>query len=83
MYYPLTDIQAEFKINRPVIDIKLPQKKLFPQTDRRTDRWRDGQTDVQTSRTTTIGIFNKKILKMDTFNSKLGRHHYVTEVKTL
>ena len=51
MYYPLTDIQADFELNRPVIDNELPQKEIISI---------DGRTDGQTSRTTTIGSFFKK-----------------------
>ena len=69
MHHPLTDIQAEFEINRP-LDIKVPRKKLLTQMDRQTDRQTDrqidrqtdGQTGGQTSRTTTIDklFFSKK-----------------------
>ena len=48
MHHPLTNIQADFEINRP-LDIKVPRKKNIEtdgQTDRRTDRRIDGQTDV-------------------------------------
>ena len=65
MHYPLTNIQADFEINRPTIDIKLPQKEII-------------DTDGQTSRTTTIGSFfrkkenntkiEKKILKINYFS---------------
>ena len=61
MHHPLTDIQADFEINRP-LDIKVPRKKngTDGQTDRRTDGQTDRRTDGQTSRTTTIGSFFEK-----------------------
>ena len=49
MYHPLTDIQADFEINRPTIDIKLPRKINIGtdgQTDRQTARRIDGRTVV-------------------------------------
>ena len=52
MHYPLTDIQADFEINRPVRYIEIPQKEIITTHDRRTDG--------QTSRTTTISSFIKK-----------------------
>ena len=66
MHYPLTDIHADFGINRP-FRRQIAAKKIIytdEQTDRRTDRQRDrrhhGQADGQTLRTTTIGSFFKK-----------------------
>ena len=41
MHYPLTDMQADFEINRPVRYRKYREWKLFPQTS-------DGQTEGQT-----------------------------------
>ena len=38
MHYPLTDIQADFEINRPILDIKLPRKEIISTDDRRTNR---------------------------------------------
>ena len=58
MHYPLTDIQADFELNRPLGN-ELPRKEIIS-TDGRTDRRTDGQTDGQTSRTTTIGSFFEK-----------------------
>ena len=55
MHYPLTDIQANFEINRS-FDNELPRKEIISTDDRRTD----GRTDGQTSRTTTIVVFSKK-----------------------
>ena len=40
MHYPLTDIQADFEINRPVLGPNYAKKNIS--TD---DRQRDGQTD--------------------------------------
>ena len=51
MHYPLTDIQADFELNRPVIGNELPRKEIIStdgRTDRRTDRRTDGRTDGQT-----------------------------------
>ena len=59
MHNPLTDIQVDFEINRPIIDIKLPRKEIISIDDRR-------QTDGQTSRTTTIGIFLRKKIEKTT-----------------
>ena len=77
MHYPITDIQAEFKINRPIRYQITTKRKYFHrrqtngQTDKlatgQTDGHTDGHTDRQTSRTTTIGRFfvnRKKKLKM-------------------
>ena len=51
MHYPLTDIQADFEINRPVRYRNTAKRNYFPHT-----------TDGQTSRTTTIisSFFRKK-----------------------
>ena len=51
--YPLTDIQADFEINRPVRYRYTAKGNYF----------HTRQTDGQTSRTTTIGIFIEKIIK--------------------
>ena len=57
MHYSLTDIQADFEINRLIVYQITAKTKLFTQTT-------DGRTDGQTSRTTTLGIFfQKKITK--------------------
>ena len=56
MHYPLTDIQANFEINR-ALDIKWPRKEVISTDDRRHGRQTDGRTDGQTPRTTTIGSF--------------------------
>ena len=56
MHYPLTDIQADFEINRPVRYRNTAKRNYFHRR----------QTDGQTSRTTTIGSFfqkKKKLLK--------------------
>ena len=53
MHYPLTDIHAHFEINRPVRYRNTAKRNYF---HIRTD----GQTDGQTSLTTTIGIFFEK-----------------------
>ena len=45
MHHPLTDIQADFEINRP-LDIKVPRKKILTQTARQTYRQIDGRTNV-------------------------------------
>ena len=75
MHYQLTDIQADFELNRPLGN-ELPRKEIIS-TDGRTDDGRtdgrhdrrtdgrqdgrtDGTTDGQTSRTTTIGSFFEK-----------------------
>ena len=68
MHYLLTDIQANFEINRP-IRYQITEKGNYfhrRQIDGQIDRQTDGRTDGQTSRTTTIGSFfqkKKKILK--------------------
>ena len=53
MHYTLTDIEGDFGINRP-IRRQITAKKNY--LHRRTN----GQTDGQTSRTTTIGSFFEK-----------------------
>ena len=64
MHYPLTDIEADFEINRPIRYLIAAKRKYFHrrQTDRQTDGRTDGRTDGQTSRTTTIAssFFRKK-----------------------
>ena len=56
--YPLTDIQADFEINRHVRYQNTAKRNYFHRrTDGRTDERHDGQTDRQTSRTTTICSF--------------------------
>ena len=71
--YPLTDIQADFEINRPIRYRITENRNYFHrrQTDRQTDGTTNGRTDGQTSRTTTVGIFfrkKKKVLKIENFN---------------
>ena len=44
MNYPLMDIQADFKINRHVIYQISAKRNTDGRTDRRHDRWHDGQT---------------------------------------
>ena len=51
MHYPLTNIQANFEINRP-IRYQITAKEIISTDDRLTDE--------QTSRTTSIGIFFEK-----------------------
>ena len=71
MHYPLTDIQADFEINRLIsyqitAKINYFHRRTDGRTARPTDGRTDGQTNGQTSRTTTIGSFfekRKKILK--------------------
>ena len=68
MHYPLTDIQADFEINRLVRYRNTAKRNYFHrrQTDRQTEGQTDGRTDGQMSRTTTIGSFfqkKKKLLK--------------------
>ena len=58
MHYPLTDIQVDFEINRPVRYQMTVKRNYFHR--RLTDRRTDGRTNVQTSRTTTIGSFFRK-----------------------
>ena len=59
MHYPLTDIHADFEINRP-IRYQITPKKLFPQTtDGRTDR-RTGDSEAWSP---------EKILKMMQFGA--------------
>ena len=55
MHHPLTDIQADFEINRPT-RYQITAKKIID-TDGQIDRRTDRQTDGQTSRTTTIDSF--------------------------
>ena len=46
MHYPLTDIQADFDINR-LVRYQITQKEIFPQTtDGRTEGRTDRRTDV-------------------------------------
>ena len=59
MHHRLTDIQADFEINRPT-RYQITVKKIINtdgQTDEQTDKRTNRQTDGQTSRTTTIGSF--------------------------
>ena len=49
MHHPLTDIQADFEINRPVSYL---EKKLFQKTDGQTD----GRTDERKSHGFSCGI---------------------------
>ena len=61
MHYPLTDIQADFEINRPVRYQITAKRNYFHR------RQTDGRTEGQTSRMTTIGSSfrkKKKLLKM-------------------
>ena len=74
MNYPIPDIQADFENKRP-IRYQVTAKKNYVH-GRRTDGIRtEGQTDGQTSRTTTISIFflNKKI---KTFLPNFGEHSH-------
>ena len=66
MHHPLTDIQADFEMNRPTstIDIKLPQKKLLTQTSR-TTTIHVGSFFKKKENTTKI---EKKILKINYFS---------------
>ena len=64
MPYPLTNIHADFEINR-LIRYQTTAKRNYLHR-RQTDGRTDGRTDGQTWRTTTIGSFfrkKKKILK--------------------
>ena len=47
MHYPLTDIQADFEINRPIRNLIASKRNYFHrrQTDRQTDGRTDGRTD--------------------------------------
>ena len=58
MHYSLTDIQADFEINRPIRYQITAKRNYFHR--RQTDRQTDGRTDGQTSRATTIGSFFRK-----------------------
>ena len=63
MHYPITDIQANFGINRPIgYQITAKKKIIYTngRADRRTDGRQDRQTDGQTLRMTTIDSFSKK-----------------------
>ena len=66
MHYPLTDIQADFDINRQItakinyFHRRQTDGRTDRQTDRQTDGRTDGQTDGQMSRTRTIGSFFRK-----------------------
>ena len=68
MHYQLTDIHADFEINRH-IRYQITAKGNY--LHRRTDRQTDGQTDGQTSRTTTIGNLSKK--RKNTKNTKITK----------
>ena len=69
MHYPLTDIQADFEINRLIrYQVTVKRNYLHKQTDGRTER--------QTSSMTTIGsFFEKKTTKKSIF---LDMHHHKT-----
>ena len=58
MHYPLTDIQADCVINRPVRYQNTAKRNYIHRLQ--TDRQTIGRTDGQTSRTTTIDIISKK-----------------------
>ena len=74
MHYSLTNIQADFGMNRPIrYQITAKRNYLHRRTDGQTDERHDRRTDGQTSRTT-IGIFfqkKKKILKTIFFIEKI------------
>ena len=72
MHYPLTDIQADFEINRLIRYQITVKRKYFHrrQTDRQTDGRHDRRTDGQTLRTTTIGSFFEK----KEINTKKNNH---------
>ena len=62
MHYPLTDIQADFELNRPV-RYELPRKEIIStdgRTDRRTDGRTDGQTDGRTDGRTDVAYDNNR-----------------------
>ena len=59
MHYHLTDIQADFEINRQD-RYQITAKKIISTDDRRTDRQTDGRHNGQTSRTTIVIFFRKK-----------------------
>ena len=77
MHHPLTDIQANFEIDRPVRDQITAKNLKCPQT---TDGQTDRRTNGQTSRTTTIfSIFEKE--KTTKNNSSDGK--YTNSNKTI
>ena len=48
MHYPLTDIQADFGVNRPIrYQVTAKGNYLHRQTDGTTDGWTDRRTDRQ------------------------------------
>ena len=55
MHHPLTDIQADFEINRLTKYIKLPRKEIID-----TDGQTDGRTDGRTNRRTDIAYYNNR-----------------------
>ena len=60
MYYPLTDIQADFEINRPVRYRNTAKKKIISTDDRRTDERTDGTTDGKTDGRTDVAYDNNR-----------------------
>ena len=62
MHYPLMDIQADFKINRPVRN-ELPRKEIISTDDVQADRRTDGRTDVAHDNNWYFFRKKKKILK--------------------
>ena len=70
MHYPLTDIQADFEINRPVRK-RITAKRNYThrrqtdrQMDRQTDRRTDGRTDVAHDNNRYFFRKKKKLLKI-------------------
>ena len=70
MHHPVRDIQADFEMNRPTIDIKLPREEIID-TDGSTDGWTDGRTDRRRVRQQQVVFSRKKILKSITENCHL------------
>ena len=77
MHYSLTDMQADFEINRPV-RYQINAKKNYFHRRSRTARRTDGRTDGQTSRMTTIGSFFRKKKKTTNKSINSDTHFLIT-----
>ena len=75
MHYPITDIQAYFKINRP-IRYQITQREIISTDDRLTDKRTDRRTDRRTERQTERQQKNKKQLKTTTVSNQTVHQPY-------
>ena len=90
MHYPLTDIQADFEINRPIRYQITAKRNYFHrrstdgQADRRTDEQTDRRTDGRTNRQTDRQIssfFRKKKKLLKTSESEVALTSYRNAIR--